>query len=88
MVYTLSSSTWIHFFILSIIHDDLLNSALFLFSATPFQQLGQQYKWEAAKSVQYVRTFLAQALPRVRANSMTFFRFIFGIMCLGTYLDK
>lgn len=62
MVYTLSSSTWIHFFILSIIHDDLLNSALLLFSAVPFQQLGQRCHREG---VQYVRALLSQALPSV-----------------------
>lgn len=66
----------------------MLNSPLLLFSAIPFQQLGQQYKWRCAKGAQNVRTFLAQALPRVGANIITISRFIFGIIYLETYLDK
>lgn len=66
----------------------MLNSALLLFSASPFQQLGQQYEQRCAKGVQNVRTFLAQALPRVGANTMTISRFIVGIIYLETYLDK
>lgn len=69
MVYTLSSSTWIHFFTLSIIHDDLLSSALLLLSAIPFQQLGQRYQWEGAQGVQYARTFLAQTIPSMGGGS-------------------
>lgn len=85
MVYTLSSSTWIHFFTLSIIHDDLLNSALPLVSAIPFQQLVQRYNWEGVRGVRYVRLCLA---PGVGANSMPISRFTFGTICLGTSLGK
>lgn len=49
MVYTLSSSTWIRFFLLSIIDGDSLKSALIPFCALPLQQLGQEQRWEGVK---------------------------------------
>lgn len=48
-VYTLSSSTWIRFFILSIIDGDLLKSASIPLCALPLQQLGREQGWEGIK---------------------------------------
>lgn len=49
MVYTLSSSTWISFFLLSIIDGDSLKSALIPLCALPLHQLGQEQRWEGIK---------------------------------------
>lgn len=76
MVYTLSSSTWIRFFLLSIIDGDLLKSALIPLCVLPLQQLDQEQRSKCARC----EDTSDSATSQCGASSMTIPRFIFGII--------